>query len=562
MIRPRTAGLALVLAATLVAPTAGAAPEDLLSRVPGDAVLAVSVENLRDHAREILDSPLAARLFDLPMVKEWMKRGGDGAIRKAAKQLEEALGMPLAMVRDELLGDAVVLSLHAEPGSGEPRGLVLIRPRDRTLLERLVRASNEDPARHWRVVPAKTKGGHPYFIRSSGEEEPEAYTFFDDGSFAWSNSTSLIERAAGEGPAEAAPLPKAAHYLALASSLPEHALLRAYFNPAQFLASFPLPEEPEAKAFAEFLASLRGAAFALDWREGPSAKLALAVAPESWDARWRDWLPKPDKGPDFRKSIPPEPFAVLAVRADLATIGRWLLGQIPSEDRARAEALVETVRGLLLGNDPVRDILPALGPDLLAYLLGPRAEGSDPALVMMVALSDAEHVAPALNNALRTLFALIALNGTPAPKLEARRVEQVDLTTLSGKGTHLAYGIRAGRLVVGTSPEAVVEALRDPEEHTGTTRFERARATYFPEGETFLYFDLEALTEFATSRRGDWARWLGGTDHPPADAELDDFAHAVELLGLFRFAYLSIGVSEEQRTASVSFGLVARDLIR
>jgi hypothetical protein len=564
MTRTRIAGLVLALGFPTLAFAAGA-PDELLARVPGDAILTLSVEDLRGHSREILDSPLAARLFGLPMVKEWQKQGGDTAIRKAMEEVEESLGISLPVIRDELLGDAVVLSLHAEPGGKEPRGLVQFRPRDRGLLERIVAATNASPVAGWKVQAVRAKSsGREYSIRTSagGARPDEAYILFEDGTFAWSNSPGLIGRLADAIVGDKAGFRETPVYRSLSPSLPDRCFVRAYLNPAQFLASIPLPDDADSRSLADLLGSLRGAAFALEWREGPVVQLAVEATPAAWDKHWSAWLPKSSGGMDFRKFIPPEPYAVVGIKSDLAAIGRWILGQLPDEAKPRAEALIEATRGLLMGRDPVRDVLPALGPNLLAYLLGPKAEGEDPALVVMVAISDAGQVAPALNNALRTLFAFVALNGKPTPKLETRLIDRIEVTTLSGEGAGLAYGIEAGRLVFGTSPEAVVEAMKGQADRAGSTRFERARATYFPEGETFLYFDLEALTAFALGRRADWGRWLEEPDHAPTPTELDDFANALELLNLFRFAYLAVGVSEESRIATATFGLISREVPR
>lgn len=564
MTRTRIAGLVLALGFPALAFAAGA-PDELLARVPGDAILAVSVEDLRGHSREILDSPLTSQLLELPMVKEWKKQGGDAAILKVAGEVEEALGVPFPVIRDDLLGDAVILSLHAEPGSKEPRGLVLFRPRDKGLLERIVAASNANSASGWKVSSARAKDtGREYSIRTSegGKKPDEAYILFDDGTFAWSNSPAVIVRVADATPGDKSGFRETPIFQSLSPALPGRCLARAYFNPGQFLASIPLPDDEDSRSLAELLKLLRGAALSLEWREGPVARLALAPTPDAWDKYWSAWLPKPGMGTDFRKFIPADPYAVVGIKSDLAAIGRWILGQIPAEAKPRAEALIEATRGVLLGRDPVRDILPALGPNLLAYLLGPRDDGEDLALVVMVALSDAGQVAPALNNALRTLFAFIALNGKPAPKLETRLIDRIEVTTLTGEGVGLAYGIKAGRLVFGTSPGAVVEAMKDPADRAGSTKFERARATYFPEGETFLYFDLEALTAFAIKHREDWGRWLAEPDRAPTAEEIGDFANSVDLLGLFRFAYLAVGVSEESRIATATFGLISREVPR
>src|SRR3954470_11735631 len=102
---------ALIWGLSVASMARAAGPADALFRlVPDDAGLAVAVENLRDHTREIAESPLADGLLRLPSVRSWLGSGQIRGIRKVARLVEETLGERSGAIRDEVFGDAVVLA--------------------------------------------------------------------------------------------------------------------------------------------------------------------------------------------------------------------------------------------------------------------------------------------------------------------------------------------------------------------------------------------------------------------------------------------------------------------
>src|SRR5207244_699160 len=108
----------------------------------------------------------------------------------------------LTELRDELLGDAVVLVLRLAPDapadSNRARGLLLLRVRDRALLSRLIEAINTiqtDNGERARIVQ-RDRAGVSYQIRefpAGAGRLPECYASFPDGTFAFSNSEDLVQ---------------------------------------------------------------------------------------------------------------------------------------------------------------------------------------------------------------------------------------------------------------------------------------------------------------------------------------------------------------------------------
>ena len=141
------------LALAIVCPWARANIEDsslaadtLLRLVPPDASVVVTVEGLRDRLRDIGASRLISDLRRLPPVNSWLDSEKYRHLQRSCEQVEAVLGVKLAEIRDQVLGDAVVLVLRLPPGDppdhSQARGLLLLRARDPVLLNRLISAFN------------------------------------------------------------------------------------------------------------------------------------------------------------------------------------------------------------------------------------------------------------------------------------------------------------------------------------------------------------------------------------------------------------------------------------
>src|SRR5262249_5384537 len=128
--RVRLAGLVFGWLMVLGLSARGSGPADGLFRlVPPDVAATLAIEDLRGHAREFLYSPTAKRLQRQPEFQAWLAPPPFARFQHASHKIEAVLGETVSTLRDELLGDAVVLTLRAAPGGRpeEARGLLLVR---------------------------------------------------------------------------------------------------------------------------------------------------------------------------------------------------------------------------------------------------------------------------------------------------------------------------------------------------------------------------------------------------------------------------------------------------
>ena len=173
----------------------------VLRLVPPDAAVVLTVEDLRDQLRAFRSSRLFAGLKDLPALKAWLESDKGRQLSRSRDQIEAALGVKLAEICDDLLGDAVVLALRVPPeGAADPgqaRGLLLLQARNTDLLEQIIAVVNDKQKASGELarLVARQHDGTTYHMREFPPEPPrppEWYISYPDGTFAFSNSESLI----------------------------------------------------------------------------------------------------------------------------------------------------------------------------------------------------------------------------------------------------------------------------------------------------------------------------------------------------------------------------------
>jgi hypothetical protein len=194
----------LALAAALLAggvPAFAAPPsprDEALRLAPPDAALVVVVQNLRDHLKEISESPFAAWFPSSALGKQLLNSQGFKSFTDGATPVFGALGLTPAELFQDILGDAVVFA-YTPAAAGDPKGeraVILVRPRKPDRLAAVVERLNDLQTKSGELkgVTERKHAGAAYSERQKAGG-PSDFYFLRDGVFAFSQSEADVRAA-------------------------------------------------------------------------------------------------------------------------------------------------------------------------------------------------------------------------------------------------------------------------------------------------------------------------------------------------------------------------------
>lgn len=567
LLRP---ALVILTAQLLTASTLAQSPADrLLNLVPEDAGISVLVENFRERRAPFLQSSTATEIVRSPEVRAWWNTHGKQPWDALQASIKAATGEPVETIVDKLFGDAVVLSIHT-PQDGGPesaKGLFLLAARDPALLKRLVEQINNLEKRSGTLVEVSTrkKEQGAYFVRRfrPGTKADEAYAILDDSILAWSNSENLIgdvlkRRATGQG------LASSSRFKTVRGSLPDDSLLSLFIDPrfVERMAS----RSPKAdkrtegetrllKLFGRYLSAVQYAGASVVWRDGPAVETFESVAPEKLDSALRKWSDQAQGRERLLARVPATALWIIAARIDLVASLDLVLDVVPEADRERVDRLLEVARGLLLGKDLRTEILPGLGPGVIGFAdlaesSGPEAK---PALVVGVEIRKPDDARPALENALRTVFNLLALDDKKTPdEVRLQKFERGGdrIVSLGTTPKSVAFAVTSELLAIGNDPERIAEFIAARTPASAPSPFVASLPEKVAKAGGFAVVNLDLVLRRVAGRRDKVAGDL--------NLSVSDLDGLLAAGRLFRLGYFTTTVSQDSASVRRSLGMIGK----
>jgi hypothetical protein len=576
---PTIARLACFLALSLLVatPVRGERPADLILKlVPPDSALTFAVEDLRGNARAFNGSPMAESLRKLPTVKDWLASDRFRGFKQAMKTVEQVLGVNVATVRDELLGEAVVLSLRLPPGDRpeQARGLLLSRVHDLALLGRLIEGLNASSLKNGELerVSTRERSGVTYHVREfrPGMRVNEYYTTLGDRVFAWSNSEDLIRGVIDRQAGESSGLADSPDFQKVRQRMPERAVMSLFVDPRfveRLMASAPhsadAGEERVLALFGRYLTAVRYFGAAVEWRDGFVLHTEEVVDASRLSPALSRWAGQTAAPAAALHRIPSTALAMATAHVDFGILLDGVDALIPKADHPKLDNLILALDGLLLGLDLRTALIPHLGPGALAYIERPDADQGAGKMPVMVSVEidrgpAGVKAAAALDNALRTLLAVYALDdkhGGGRLRVESKSVGKTKITALNAS-TPLAYAVTDGRLILGTTAGAVARALAAQADPHAGDRVARFREAFFPRATSFALADLRAIHDFADHRRPALAHRMAARQNRPVRDTARDLDQVLALIALFDASFLTSAVDPDFSRVHRTLGLV------
>jgi hypothetical protein len=373
--------------------------EELLRLVPDSVGFCVVVQDLRGHAAALQNSPFLQQLSRSSLAVTIRKSEDVKKLDAIEAKMKDKLGLDWTRLRDDVLGDALVLAYRPGP-PGKPeqeQGIMLLRARNATVLVELIERVNKVQKEEGELkdLQERRHNDATYYRRLEYDkrgkrDKPPSYYYVHGAVLAVSSQEDMIrqvidyDRKPSSDRRDAGPTGEAERRLRELDA--GRALLATWINPRAFDAEM---DAKVARAPAERVAAVKH--FVRYWKALDSVVLSLSLAKRdvslSLGVRARVEELPPAARRLFREAATPSDTwrrfpesALLAVggRLDGAALLEVIGGFLTPEARRTMNAVLNRQSAALLGEeDFARVVLPNVGPDWGLCLSAPSADAKN-----------------------------------------------------------------------------------------------------------------------------------------------------------------------------------------
>jgi len=538
----------LLLAFLSMPARAGAAAPsaELLRLVPDDVAFCLVVQDLRGHSQSVLNSPFMEKLRASKLGAAIQSAPELAKLAEVEKHFQNLLGISWSQLRNDILGDAVVLAYRLGPNGQEDQeqGLVLLRARNEKSLTAVIERLNDAQKKSGdlKAVEERDHNGRKYFRRA--ERKGANFYWLNGPVLVFSTREEMLRQALDldrtAAPAEKDPPPVARSLRQLGA---EQALAALWINPRAFeselqrkTVSSQGAEGHFLKTFANYWKAVQGIAVHVTLRQEMEFGLSVQVKPEVLPGAGRKFFAKDAKPTDLWSSFGDNPLLAVAGRVDTAACVTFLSDFFSDDARKVVGLLVDRNLRAVLGKDIASEVLPCIGPDWgLCISAPPQAEkGWFPYIIgaLRVRPGDGESgVDQSLFTALNSLAVLLILdhNGKHADQLVLKSTthDKVEIKFLVNDkafppGLRPAFALKSGYLVLASSPEAIRRFA------PSSSRAANAESSEVP----LFRVSLVALRSYLKERRDALTAYAADKNHitkEEAARRLDDLLVGLEL---------------------------------
>lgn len=464
------AGLLVVLAVPLHAAT----PRDELLRfVPDDVGFCLVLQDLRGHTAALASSPFAEQFRTSAVGAGLIKSREAGQLDKVEKELKKHLGIDLATLRDDVLGDAVVFAFRPGPAGKmeQDRGLFLVRARNGRVLADLVKRFNklQKESGELKGVEERTHGGVKYVRRD--EAKGATYYHLRGPVLVFSDNEDMLHKALDrDRTAAAGAEPPVARRLRELGA--DKSLLAVWLNPRAYDAAVDAKVaearagNPALKTFFGYWKALDSVGLRVDVGRDLAVSVALRGRPDDLPASARRFFAEASRPSEVWRRFPENALLAVGGRIDAASLFAMIAEFLPRDARDMLRKGLNRTLGAPLGKDFIKDILPAVGPDWgLCIVAPPSSEPSwVPQAVLAVRVSPGPAAAP-VDQALLTALdfsarLFILAHNSQHPELplslkpvviDKREVKQLVGERALPPGVKPTFGLQNGYLILASS---------------------------------------------------------------------------------------------------------------
>ena len=564
--RPRVLAVAL---SCCVALSQLASATELLSLVGADAAACVHLKQAKTQSQRLEASEFARRIVNSTFYENWQASPDSRKLRDVETVLTTLTGKPVRRTLEELFGQEALLALYIGPGTQQTAVLLLNAESPEALdaglkhwqqLDQFEVTKRQHRDREY-VRLSKTKGNGTYFYAA----DKTTLVLSEDESLIRRTLDLLLDQKAGSS---LLTTPEAQAALQRGT---EQDLLAVHLNPRAWDSTVLRPENPLPPVVEQSWRRCRW----ISLRASLNDDLAVSLTADYDGTEAPDWWQRL-AGMFAATELPidrlPENVVLAATgktsAASVRDLIQHLMGNRPvPKDIERARRIA---RGLLLGLDPLDDVLPQLGPNWTAFVV-PRAPAETTSFpadgLIAIELRPAEKADKptlhlALDNALTASLNMIAALQNARDTRETaivgqRVVEGVTIRSVGPIGQFAPSVLVSDRtLVIASRPELCEQFLvaqKSTERTAPALLAERAKS--LARSGQLGFINVQAGRAWLTQRR-EWFLKQATKDNVTADEAARRLKEFDELLSLLDGTYLTM--SADQQLIEVKLGAIAR----
>lgn len=522
---------------------ASPAQDELLRLVPEDVAFCLTVQNLRDHWADLAGSPFIVQLLKSPLGQALE---GSPELQKLSRldaTLQKQFGLNWSSLRDEVLGDAVVLAYKPGP-PGKPdqeQGLILLRARNaRTLADAITRFNDTmKKAGALKELTECDHNGVKYFRRVDAKET--SYFYLRGPMLVFSGQEAMLLRAIDADRALATNEP-ASLTVRLKQLGVDSGFLTLYVNPRAFdtaLAARLGQARPAETALQQSLTAywhaLEGLAVSLKLEREASLVVAVRTDHKKLPPPAQRFFAQAGRPSALWSVFPEQPLLAWAGRIDAASLAMALSDFLPPERRQSFHEDLNRTLAAFQGGDFVKDVLPYLGPDLGFCLMAPAPQDKSwvPQGLFAIRVGRGDETAPVDQKVLSALqflvqFAILGHNHqNPTKPIVLRKmvVDRREIHYLVGdnafpSGVQPAFSMNNGYLFLANAPETIRRCAVPP----------AAPGPVANGPVPIIRISASGWRAFLTQRQGDIVRALSAGNEMTADEATQKLKRIVGVL--------------------------------
>jgi|GEM_PF-1246210 len=568
--------------------------EDLFRLVQPEATICVHLSGAAENWQRVEDSEFAERLQASPFWADVADNPKLGELKSVQTALETVLQRPLREAVESLFGQNVVLAAFASPG-GEPDFVLLLEADNAESIEGALRAWQALDG--FQPVELEHRGVKYRSLAKPGRDasqNPLVAQF--DRILVVAQTAERLQRVidlqldkSADSLATLEPCAKAI------DARPDAELAAVYVNPRSLDSAVSYfitnPEQPGfVRAFAWSRCRWLTLRIVLETGRasssaGASDELRLETVVD-YDSQgtpewWQQWVGLATTQRLPLNRIPNEALLALSGQFSPDALQTLVRKAVPTDGQLPGDArkVRRVSQGLLLGLDPLTDLLPALGPNWLAYCV-PRsaAEANDFPVDALIALDLQPEESPAaarsesgetprpslqdsLDNALLTGLNLLAAehnsrtNG-PVAVLRHKAVAEGTIRWAEPVSRFRpAYAVSNNFLLVASSPELCEQFLESSASRSASRSAAQEHAAEKTETEPTQYgLARSTIARQILKEHREWFLWQARRDQlsdDEADRRLQELDSVLQLADDAKFS-ASLSVSQIRASFSLS----------